>query len=52
MSRTKNSKKDTSKPPGWFKKLRRQADRARGKQKLREEKDPEQRPRNDQWDWS
>ncbi len=52
MSRTENTKKNTRKPPGWFKKLRRQADRARTKQATREDKDPQDRPRNDQWDWT
>jgi hypothetical protein len=52
MSRTANTKKATNKPPGWFKKLRRQADRARNKQAIRVEKEPQERPRNDHWDWS
>jgi hypothetical protein len=51
MSRSGKTK-NTSKPPGWFKKLRRQADRARNKQAVRTEKDPQERPRNDQWDWT
>jgi hypothetical protein len=52
MSRTENTKKSNRKPPSWFKRLRRQADRAKNTQALREGKDPDHRPRNDQWDWT
>lgn len=52
MSRTDNSQKPGNKPPSWFKRLRRQADRASAKQALRMDRDPVDRKRNDQWDWT
>lgn len=52
MSRTENTKKSTRKPPGWFKRLRRQAERARNKQALREDRDPQTRPHSDAYDWT
>jgi hypothetical protein len=52
MSRTLNANKPWNKPPSWFKRLRRQAERARNSQRLREGREPEDRRRNDQWDWT
>lgn len=58
MSDSRRSSKPWSKPPSWFKKERRQNDRARSKQTMRVqqhlEDGPEisQRPHNDQYDWT
>lgn len=52
MARTLNTKKNTQKPPSWFKKHRRQLERARAKHAVRTDNDPSKRPKNDQWDWT
>lgn len=58
MSGSINAKKDTNKPPSWFKKIRRQKERTRANRAVREEAEEDDGPnlmvrkRNDQWDWT
>lgn len=40
------------KPPKWFKKQRRQKERARAKQDLRQGFEPDPVPHSDEWDWN
>lgn len=45
-------KKPGSKPPGWFKRMRRKIRRSRQKQALREGKDLPIEKQDDQWNWT
>lgn len=45
-------KKPYSKPPKWFKKQRRQRERARAKQEIRQGREPGPVPHSDAWDWN
>lgn len=45
-------KKPWFKPPKWFKKQRRQKERSRARQALRQGFEPEPVPKSDEWDWN
>ena len=58
MSGSLNDRKNTNKPPGWYKKMRRQKERNRANRAVREEAEADDGPnlvvrkRDDSWDWN
>lgn len=51
MSRTLKHK-DRSNPPKWFKKMKRQLERAKAKAALKKEEDAPRIRKTDRWEWN